>query len=104
MYKMSHLYRTGFCEETQLKNIHITSRVDSVTHHHNIGCVDHRECQTYRVDPKYGYFLHHRIDWKVGDKCGIEESGSDVIFDPIILRYKTKLENNFANILAQVFK
>ena len=98
IYARNHLYRGKF--NGFWKCIHNTNKVLNVKHHHNVGCVNPGMCLTHKVNVSYGYFLHYRIGWKVRDEC---EDKKCVTYDPIILKYKPRLEKNMKNILAQIF-
>ena len=99
---MSHLYRVPFGKvsgnkhKEQPKSLHDTSKVIKTSHHRNKGCVNRKQCRVYRVDTNDGYFLHHRIGWKVSDQC---KNGKCVKYDPILLKYKTRLENKMKKVL-----
>ena len=99
MYTTSHLYRVKSSTRF-LKCIHKTNKVLNVKHHENIGCVNPGMCLTHNVKTKDGYFLHYRIGWKVSDQCGDKKC---VTKDPIVLKYKPRLEKNVKNVLAQIF-
>ena len=95
---MTHLYRSEIFQKRTKKAIHSTKLVVSPHHSSNIGCIG--GCRVHAVSPKDGYILHHRIHCKVNDNC-VETKG--VKYDPIILKYKTRLENNMKSVLAQIF-
>ena len=104
MYTMRHTYRGSF-QIDQWKCIHNTATVFNLVHHRNIGCVGSGQCKTLRVDVTDGYFLHHRIGWKVIDQTlSLEHFENVTINDPIILKYKTRLEIAMKNILIKIFK
>ena len=99
MYTMNHLHRGNF-QKTAEKCIQITQISLSANHHSRLGCVDPGKCHIHDVSPKDGYFVHHRIGWKVSDEC---KDGKCVKYDPIVLKYKTKLETNMKYVLANIF-
>ena len=96
---MNHLNRGPF-QNMNWKCIHVTKMVQNIDNHNNIGCVRPGKCLKQRVKTKDGYFLHYRIGWKVSDQC---EDGKCVKYDPIALKYKTKLENNMKYVLGKIF-
>ena len=70
-------------------------------HHKNWGFILNKGCIPYNVKSKDGYVLHHRIGWKVKDQC---KNRKCVKYDPIVLKYKTKLESSVKNVLVKIFK
>jgi hypothetical protein len=96
MYTMSHVYR-GFIYDNK-KCIHDTTKVLNAEHHKNVGCIDPGICQSYLVNIEDGYFLHYRIGWDI--KCRKQKC---VKYDPIVLKYKTRLESAMKNVLAHIF-
>ena len=98
MYTMSHVYR-GYMYDNK-KCIHDTTKVLNAEHHRNFGCIDPNMCRTYKVNVKDAYFLHHRIGWDVDSQC---RNRRCVKYDPIILKYKTRLEIAMKNVLAKIF-
>ena len=100
LYIMSHTYQSGF-QNDNLKAIQVSDLAIDPTTHDNLGCVLNQECLRFNVDTKEGYFLHHRIGWRVTDQC---KDGKCVKYDPIVLKYKTKLESIMKRVLAQIFQ
>ena len=97
MYTMSHLHRGKF-QGFAPKNIHVSQWALTAGHHTNMACIDAWKCVTYRVKISDGYFLHHRIGWSLNDI----KNKSTVVYDPIALKYKTRLERNMKNVLDQI--
>ena len=100
IYTMSHTYRDGY-QVNNWKTIQFSDLANDVSNHGNHGCIRREGCQRYKVSRKDGYFLHHRINWKVRDQC---EDKKCVKYDPIVLKYKTRLERAVKNALADIFK
>ena len=102
---MSHLYRSEFAPwKTNFKSIHVTNLSQNADHHDKAGCIRPVQCKTYYVDRRDGYFLHHRMGWKVKDMCRDPNKDRNCVkYDPIALKYKTRLENSMKNALAQIF-
>ena len=101
---MSHTHHGPFQSKgihKRWKTILVSDLAIDPTHHHNLGCVLRKRCKTYKVNTKDGYFLHHRFGWKVTDQC---KDGKCVKYDPIVLKYKTRLESNMKRVLAQIFQ
>ena len=99
MYSMSHLHRGDFRARDMPKCLHDTTKLLKMSHHHNNGCVRRQQCRTYDVQQKDGYILHYRIGWKVSDQC---KGGDCVLYDPTILKYKDRLEQNMKNVLNNI--
>ena len=105
MYSMSHLHRVPFGKfsgtkhQEEPKSLHDTSKVIKMSHHRNKGCVSREQCRVFNVNVNDGYFLHHRIGWKVTDQC---KNGKCVEYDPILLKYRTRLENNMKKVLKDL--
>ena len=97
---MSHTYQGGF-QNDAMKTIQVSDLAIDPDHHNNQGCVLTEGCKTYLVNISDGYFLHHRLGWKITDQC---KDGKCVKYDPIVLKYKTKLKINMKNVLAQIFQ
>ena len=98
IYSMSHLHRGPF-QGNAKKTILLSDLAMNINEHGTLGCVKAGKCFIYDVDPKDGYILHHRIGWKVSDQC---EDKKCVTKDPIVLKYKTRLENNMRDALAEI--
>ena len=96
IYSLSHLYRSEF-QYKYYKCIHSTKLAQNVNHHFNYGCIDPAKCYTHMVNKTDGYFLHHRYGWKVTNKS------KKSIYDPIVLKYGKRLENNMKLALAHIF-
>ena len=74
----------------------------NVGHHFHIGCVDPGgKCRAYFVEHEDGYFLHHRFGVRVKNWCKDRKCAR---YDPIVLKYKTQLENNMKSTLGQIFQ
>ena len=97
---MRHTYRAGF-QSTGKKLIQVSDVAIDPWNHGNQGCVNRGPCFEYLVNPKDAYFLHYRNGWKVNNQC---KDGKCVINDPVVLKYKTRLEVAMKNILAQIFQ
>ena len=97
---MSHTYQGGF-QNDAMKTIQVSDLAIDQDHHNNQGCVLTEGCETYKVSKKEGYFLHHRFGWKVSDQC---KDGKCVKYDPIVLKYKTKLESSLERVIPQIFQ
>ena len=97
---MSHPYQGGF-QGIAMKTIQASDLTIDPTTHGSLGCILGKRSSKYKVNKSDGYFLHHRIDWKVTDQCKDEKC---VKYDPIILKYKTKLESNVKIVLANIFQ
>ena len=99
LHIMSHPYQGGF-QNCAWKTIQVSDLAIYPLHHNNQGCALNKRCITYKVNTEDGYFLHHRIGWKVADQC---KDGKCVKYDPIVLKYKTKLIDSMKSVLAQIF-
>ena len=97
---MTHLHRGQFQTMAQ-KCIHVTNLSMSAHHHGKAGCIGPPHCGTYIVNRNEGYFLHYRYGWTVADQCKLNPKCL-VKYDPVILKYKTRLENNMKSVLAQI--
>ena len=100
MSLMSHLNRVDF-QKNSPKCIYVSKMPLIVGHHSHVGCVDPGGiCKPYLVDREDGYFLHHRFGQRIKSWC---KDRHCVIYDPIVLKYKTRLEYNMKNALVQIF-
>ena len=101
---MSHTYQGGLQDAKwkigNRKSIHVSDLSIDPSTHNNHGCILTNGCLTYKVDARDGYFLHHRIGWKVSDQCKDKKC---VKYDPIVLKYKTRLEIAMKNVVAHIF-
>ena len=99
MYSMVHTKRGRFQGDAK-KCIQSSDLAMFPYNHGNEGCIESvKNCFTIKVDPKDGYFLHYRNNWKVNYEC---EDGKCVEYDPIVLKYKTRLEYAMKNVFAQI--
>ena len=100
---MNHLYRGPGFSYNNPKSIHDTSNVLNAKHHIGIGCVNPGDCKAHGVDTSDGYFLHHRIGYKVKETCNRGKCPK-IERDTVALKYKIRLETAMKNMLVKIFK
>ena len=100
MYTMLHPYR-GEITNKGRKSIQVSDFALDPGNHFSFGCILQGDCKQYHVSPEDGYFLHYRINWTVNDQC---KDGKCVEYDPIVFKYKSRLELNMKNVLAHILQ
>lgn len=106
LYTMRHMHRANFTGKAP-KSLHYTKNIKVIWNHAAVKCINHysdtEKCKLHWVDTSIGYLLHFRRGVNTPDNCTANQPKECAIYDPVLLKYRNRLEVSVKSSLGAIF-